>query len=147
MILTLQRRPSVGRATIGELSEAGARLCYTLEDQIREIPGRPVAEWKSYGSTAIPAGRYRLTLDHSPRFGPDTLTLWGVPGFTGVRMHAGNTHEDSEGCPLLGLRVTDTEIVGGTSRAAVALVKQRVGRAMAAGELVWVDVINPLMEA
>jgi hypothetical protein len=35
------------------------------EDEIREIPGRPVAEWKVHGKTAIPAGRYRITLEAS----------------------------------------------------------------------------------
>lgn len=143
MLLTLQRRPSAGETTIGELSEQGVRLCYTLEDMIREIPGRPVSEWKIHGRTAIPAQRYRVTLEDSPRFGPATLTLWGVPGFTGVRMHAGNTHEDTEGCPLLGLELAGSTIKGGTSRPAVALVKQRVGAAQAAGELVWMDILNP----
>ena len=42
MKLTLNRRPSVGGATIGELLEDGARLCFTLEDEIREQPGVPV---------------------------------------------------------------------------------------------------------
>lgn len=145
MILTLQRRPSVRGATIGELFRHGDpdRICYTLEDEIRQVPGRPVSEWKVYGKTAIPVGRYRITLEHSPRFGPGTLTVWGVPGFTGVRMHGGNRHEDTEGCPLLGLQVTDHTIVGGTSRPAVDLVKRLVGADIAAGNKVWLDIKNP----
>lgn len=143
MMLTLQRRPSVASTTIGELLEDGARLCFTLEDQIREVPGRPVAEWKVHGRTAIPAGRYRLILENSPRFGPDTLTIPSVPGFVGVRMHAGNTHADTEGCPLLGMQVAGAGIVGGTSRPAVALVKQRIAAAQRAGEFVWLQIINP----
>lgn len=143
MILTLKRRPSAGGATIGELLADGVLLCYTLEDQIREVPGRPVDEWKVAGQTAIPARRYRITLETSPRFGPNTLTVWGVPGFSGVRMHAGNRAEDTEGCPLLGLQVSGNTIVGGTSRPAVDLVRQRVAAAGAAGRSVWMDVVNP----
>lgn len=143
MIWTLQRWPTVAESTIGELFEQGVRLCYTLEDAIRQVAGQPVAAWKIHGRTAIPVGRYRITLENSPRFGPDTLTVWNVPGYTGVRMHAGNTHADTEGCPLLGMDVTGNTIKGGTSRPAVALVRQRVAEAMRVGELVWMDVVNP----
>ena len=99
--------------------------------------------WKIHGETAIPVGRYRITLESSPKFGPDTLTVWNVPGFDGVRMHAGNTAEDTEGCPLLGLRVTDDQIVGGTSRSAVLLVQGQVRRAIEQGDKVFMDVVNP----
>ena len=143
MMLTLQRKPSVDGATIGELLLDGIRMVYTLEDEIREVPGRPVEEWKIHGETAIPVGRYRITLESSPKFGPDTLTVWNVPGFDGVRMHAGNTAEDTEGCPLLGLRVTDDQIVGGTSRSAVLLVQGQVRRAIEQGDKVFMDVVNP----
>lgn len=143
MKLVLNRRPSLGGATIGELLEDGTRLCYTLEDEIRERVGEPVANWKIRGATAIPSGEYRVTLEHSPRFGPDTLTINGVPGFVGVRIHGGNRHEDTEGCPLLGLRVTDTTIVGGTSAPAVGLVKARVRAALASGQHVLLTINNP----
>lgn len=143
MKLTLNRRPSIGGATIGELLEDGVRLCWTLEDEIRERVGEPVANWKIRGATAIPAGEYRVTLEHSPRFGPDTLTINNVPGFTGVRMHAGNTSDQTDGCSLLGLRVTETSIVGGTSAPAVALVKARVRAALQAGQHVLLSINNP----
>lgn len=143
MKLTLNRRPSIGGATIGELVEDGVRLCWTLEDEIRERVGEPVANWKIRGATAIPAGEYRVTLEHSPRFGPDTLTINNVPGFTGVRMHAGNTSDQTDGCPLLGLRVTETSIVGGTSAPAVALIKARVRAALQAGQHVLLSINNP----
>lgn len=144
MKLTLNRRPSLGGATIGELLENGTRICFTLEDEIREIPGLPVGNWKVKGATAIPAGEYRVTLEDSPRFGPGTLTINNVPGYVGVRMHAGNTSDETDGCPLLGLRVTANSIVGGTSRPAVALVQQRVRAALASGEQVWIDINNPV---
>lgn len=144
MILTLQRdTPAGADRTFGRLlSTDGQQLCFTLEDPVREIAGQPVDAWKIKGQTAIPAGRYRVTLERSPRFGPDTLTVHQVPGFVGVRIHAGNTEHDTEGCPLLGTAINDHGIVGGTSRPAVSLVKHVVRMAQERGEWVFLDVRN-----
>lgn len=146
MQLTLRRSHAVGNRTFGELLHNGKRLCYTLEDQVREVPGRPVAEWKVHGQTAIPAGRYAITLENSPRFGANTLTVNAVPGFGGVRMHAGNTVDDTEGCPLLGMAINDGGIVGGTSRPAVDLVKTVVRLGIQNDGGVVMAVTNPLPE-
>jgi len=143
MILILQRYQGNEFRTFGKLlAPDGHRLCYVLEDAQREVEGQPVSAWKIPGKTAIPAGEYRITLENSPRFGPDTLTVVGVPGFVGVRMHAGNTEADTEGCPLLGLEVTPTGIMGGTSRPAVQLVKELVRQAINSGEVVLMRVVN-----
>lgn len=142
MKLTLQRRPSIGGATIGKLYIDGVYACATLEDEVREIEGVPVSAWKIKGATAIPSGEYRVTLEDSNRFGPDTLTIHDVPGFQYIRMHAGNTSADTEGCPLLGMQSTETTLIGGTSRPAVALVKSEVQRAIRAGETVTIDINN-----
>jgi len=147
MKLTLQRRPSVGGATIGKLYIDGVFACFTLEDEIREIAGVSVVDWKIKGHTAIPAGLYRITLEHSGRFGPDTLTINDVPGFKYIRMHAGNTAADTEGCPLLGMQATEVSLIAGTSRPAVALVKGEVIRAMREGEAVTIDIYNPTAAA
>tara|TARA_R110000868_G_scaffold134964_2_gene347261 strand:- start:404 stop:856 length:453 start_codon:yes stop_codon:yes gene_type:complete len=142
--LILQRTHAVGPATFGELRYArnNVLICYTLEDEVREVEGEPVASWKIKGSTAIPAGFYNLTLDHSPRFGPNTLTVNDVRGFSGVRMHAGNTSDDTEGCPLLGMKINDQGIVGGTSKPAVEIVKRIVQDGINGGEMTFVDVRN-----
>lgn len=147
MKLTLQRTRQLGPKTFGRLLVDGVFMCYTLEDEIREVPGVPVADWKIKGQTAIPRGTYRVTLERSARFGPETLTVHDVPGFTAIRMHAGNTVADTEGCPLLGMAISDTGIVGGTSKPAVVLVKQSVGQALANGEVVMMDVVNPVVAA
>lgn len=150
MRLTVQRSPSVGGATIGKLYIDGAFVCHTLEDEVRELPGVPVAAWKIHGETAIPSGVYRVILESSQRFGPDTITLCDVPGFAYIRAHAGNTADHTEGCLLLGMRATDVSLVGGTSRPAVALVKAEVRKALDQGRQVWVEIINPpsnIMEA
>lgn len=144
MILTLERYELGERRTFGKLLDpSGNRLCYVLEDPVREVPGQPVSAWKIPGQTAIPQGLYALTLESSPRFGPDTLTVNAVPGFVGVRMHAGNTELDTEGCPLLGMQVTPFGIAGGTSRPAVELVRNLVRASIRKGDAVQLRVTNP----
>ena len=145
---TLQRTHHAGPSCFGKLFVNGEFVCYTLEDEVREQLGRPVADWKIKAATAIPstlyAGKpYPLTLEHSNRFGPDTLTVRDVPGFEGVRMHAGNTTADTEGCPLLGMAVNDAGIVGGTSRPAVQTVKDLVRGIYVRGGTAVLFVNNP----
>lgn len=94
--------PSLHGTTIGELYIDGRAFCYTLEDEIREVEGRPVSEWKIPGRTAIPFGKYKVEVTYSNRFKEDLPLVMGVPGFSGIRFHAGNTAEDTEGCILVG---------------------------------------------
>jgi hypothetical protein len=139
----LIERYQTGPATLGKLFIDGQFVCYTLEDPVREIPGQPVSTWKIHGKTAIPSGDYRVSLEHSPRFGPDTLTIHSVPGFVGVRMHGGNTVDNTEGCPLLGLELQGNTIKGGTSRPAVDIVKRAVKMAQNACETIRITIKNP----
>lgn len=79
---------------------------YSLEDTVREpFPWEkqePVLKWKIPGRTAIPRGKYKIGWTWSNRFKKPTLELYSVPGFSGIRIHAGNSSEDTEGCILLG---------------------------------------------
>ena len=142
MRLTLTRMTSVNGATVGTLTNAdGDHLCYTLEDMVREVPGQPVGNWKIAGRTAIPRGTYRVVFVNSPRFGPGTLSLRDVPGFEAIRMHAGNTAADTEGCILLGLGATESgTLTGGTSRPALEKVKAIVHAAIDLGDAVWLEI-------
>lgn len=67
----------------------------TLEDPVRGV--------KVAGDTAIPAGRYRVIVSVSAKFGRLLPLLLDVPNFRGVRMHRGNKTIDTRGCPLVGL--------------------------------------------
>lgn len=82
--------------TIGKLFIDGAYFCDTLEDAVRP------AGVKIAGKTAIPAGTYLVKKTMSPRFKKVLPEILNVPNYTGVRIHAGNTAADTEGCLLLG---------------------------------------------
>ncbi|MCC7132472.1 MAG: hypothetical protein IT352_07505 [Gemmatimonadales bacterium] len=140
--LLLRREPSANGRTFGTLFVGGARQCDTLEDVVREVPGQPVAMWKVKGQTAIPAGRYRVTLQDSPKFGPDTLTITAVPGFDYIRIHAGNTAAHTDGCPLVGSGRAGDTLTG--SKVALAALKSRVLPAFRAGQEVWITIDNPV---
>lgn len=87
------------KCTHGSLFIDGNFECYTLEDKDR---GLESGGKKVYGSTAIPNGSYKAVIDFSPRFKKDMIHILDVPGFVGIRIHAGNTSEDTEGCILVG---------------------------------------------
>jgi hypothetical protein len=89
--------------TLGKVFVNDSYVCETLEDFVREIPGKPTADWKIKGYTAIPVGTYKMTLSMSAHFGKVLPELHDVPGYEGVRIHSGNTSADTEGCLLLGL--------------------------------------------
>lgn len=141
MELTLNRLESDGHRTHGDLFVDDVWQCYTLEDRIREVAGEPVELWKVKGETAIPGGHYRVILVTSTRFGPDTLSLEDVPGFAAIRMHAGNTEADTEGCILVGKVRADASIL--RSREALAELKPKVKAAIDAGDQVWITINNP----
>lgn len=138
MKLTVQRKWQQASCTIGALRVDDSPECYTLEDQVREVSGQPVASWKVFGQTAIPRGIYRVRISHSPHFGRDLPELLDVPGFEGVRIHPGNVAADTEGCILVGMdRLADSI---GRSRLAFEPLFAKITQALARGELVSIEV-------
>jgi hypothetical protein len=119
LVLELTRTWYTAASTIGELTIDGKFECYILEDADRLRKRRK----KEYGKTAIPRGTYEIRLTYSPRFKKKLPLLANVPGFTGIRIHAGNTAEDTEGCLLPGLTRSEN-FVGQSKRALGKLIKQ-----------------------
>lgn len=92
--------------TIGRMSLNNEYFCDTLEDtdrglkdtmQVNEILAKKVK-----AQTAIPTGKYDVILTFSPKFKRVLPLLLNVKCYEGVRIHAGNSAEDTEGCLLVG---------------------------------------------
>jgi len=94
--LKILRKEFSEKSTISDFFIDNTFFSYCLEDMIRE-PGVKIA-----GKTAIPEGRYQVIIDQSTRFKRAMPHVLNVPGFEGIRIHAGNIDKDTEGCPLLG---------------------------------------------
>jgi hypothetical protein len=139
--LTLLRFPSLKDATLGGLLVDERFQCFALEDEYREI--------KVPGETRIPAGTYRITLQKAGKLHekyaakyPEhrgMLTLVGVPDFTGVMLHVGNTDRDSAGCILVGdMAMANGEL--GQSVVAYRKLYGIVSNAILAGEGATIEV-------
>lgn len=103
MKLTVARERSAVGAIVGMLAIDDAPWCFTLERDGREIP----------------AGSYRVVISESERVKAGTLwsphepylpELLFVPHRTGIRIHAGNAFENTQGCILVGLQRTGQTI-------------------------------------
>lgn len=105
MKLTLKRIALRPTYTIGKLYINDAYFCDTIEDTVRDTNKNGKfdnVEKKVHSKTAIPYGTYEIKWTYSPRFKKYTPQLMNVPSFEGIRIHAGNTSADTEGCLILG---------------------------------------------
>jgi hypothetical protein len=143
MDLVLRRRILTARSTIGALEVDGQFECLTLEDQVRRDPNpaTPANEAKIPGQTAIPAGKYRVIVNHSARFQRLLPLLLDVPGFAGVRIHPGNTAEHTEGCILVGDEEGRDFI--GNSRLAFNRLYPKIMAAFAKREPILLEILDP----
>lgn len=135
--MVLKRIRLTEERTIGELSIVGTDFkCFTLEDAVR-APGVKIA-----GKTAIPAGLYTVIVTQSPKFKTRLPILLNVPGFEGIRIHAGNTEADTSGCILVGRALGN----GATlleSRAALNELVPKIVEGSKIDDGCWIDVRNP----
>lgn len=128
MELVLQRDPAELGAIMGTLFISDQFFCYTLENE----------------ADAIELGRYQVVINKSQRsvqgklWSPkDNLLpeLVGVEGRDGIRIHAGDTKDDVEGCIAVGLVKQDDAIFN--SRTALALIMVKL---MGSGEDNWITI-------
>jgi hypothetical protein len=124
--------------TAGKVYADGNFVCYSLEDEVREIDGNSVSSWKIHGKTAIPRGRYEVVLSHSPRFKRILPELKNVDGFTAIRSHRGNKADHSEGCILVGMNDgNDKDAWLGSSAPAETLLIETIDKAIKQGKKVY----------
>lgn len=135
MKLLLQREVLTPSSSIGKLYVNSLFECFTLEDYDARLEegGTKVA-----GSTAIPRGTYRVILDYSNRFKRVLPRLLDVPNYVGVRIHPGNTSEDTEGCILTGTGTAPDRLYN--SRAAFEKLFNKLEQADESGEEIWITI-------
>ena len=135
MKLTLRRETFAPRYTEGKLYANGKYIADTLEDTFRDL----TKQKKVYGETAIPAGVYQVKVTMSNRFKKLMPILIDVPGFEGVRVHAGNKPEDTEGCILIGVKASAGLLT--RSREKTQAVYDLIQNALNNREMVQIEVI------
>lgn len=141
MTIRIVREPTTQETTMGVVFTDGVFYAFSLEDAVREVDGQPVDAWKVPGMTAIPAGRYPVTLTWSPRFERVLPEVQNVPGFSGVRIHPGNSHRDTEGCILVG--VQRSSVMLQDSKRACDRLQAMLLAAELGGAENWLTVENP----
>lgn len=119
MKLKLIRKNYTQNSTTGELFIDDEFFCYTLEDTVR-------AEGiKVKAHTAIPSGNYKVKVTMSSRFKREMPMIYSESNgfelkangisFKGIRLHGGNTHANTEGCPLVAYRKLNNDTIQGTA--------------------------------
>jgi len=141
--ITLQRIRDDGEATLGVLY-IDNQICFTLEDQHQAL--------KIPGETRIPAGRYYINRRRRGKFYEAYKARWqhdyaleiiGVPQFTDVLIHTGNTDDHTAGCVLVGITAdASIEATIGKSRAAYLMVWQSINAAFDRDEKVRINIID-----
>lgn len=136
----VQKSPN---ATLSVLFVNNREYGYVLEDTdrglVQSMPLDEIHRIKVPSRTAIPVGRYRVAFTWSNRFKREMIILIDVPGFSGIRSHAGNWHTNTEGCLLPGLKygLENGDFMVGDSRKACIQLDKAVLAALDAGEEVW----------
>ena len=114
-------------------------FCDTLEPTWRDYEH---GAYKVKGRSAIPEGRYAVVISYSPKFKAWLPILLGGPEFNrkwqGIRIHAGNCSEDTEGCILVGKNREVGKVLD--SRIWVHRLKQKIVEAKEKGEAVWLTI-------
>lgn len=106
MRLTLIRIANKPTYTIGKLYIDGCYYCDVLEDVDRGLDDSmsvdEILKKKIKDNTAIPTGIYPVKITYSPKYKKLMPLVDNVKGYSGIRIHSGNTHKDTSGCLLVG---------------------------------------------
>ena len=152
MELKLVRKYLKSEYTIGHLYINGKFYCDVLEDKVRDTNKdgdlNDVGETKVYGHTAIPYGRYRVSVKvRSPKFSLRPEYLWcagylprllDVPHFDGILIHSGSTAEHTEGCLLVGENKMKGQLIN--SMATLRKLYAELKLADSKGEEIWISI-------
>jgi hypothetical protein len=144
MELQLKRETFTEQSTIGTLSIEGKFECFILEDKDRGLNDNLTLEQilkvKVYGKTAIPYGRYEVDWTMSARFKVMMPILLNVKGYSGIRIHKGNTEIDSLGCLLCGTRKKNNMVTESTL--ATKNLYAKIENAKKQGQRIFITIVR-----
>jgi hypothetical protein len=136
MKLLVQREIFSSISTIGTLYIDGVKECHTLEDRDRHLEE---GGEKVYGETAIPRCKDKVVIiTFSNRFKKPMPLLVDVPQFEGIRIHPGNTDQNTEGCILVGVGIGQDTLYN--SRQAYERLFNKLEAAEALGEEITIEI-------
>ena len=138
--------------TIGKLYVDYHYFCDTLEDKVRDYNKdgdlNDVGEGKVYGKTAIPYGRYEITMKvQSPKYSQRASYAWckgylprllNVPHFEGILIHSGNDETHSHGCLLVGENKVKGKVIN--SMETLKRLHRILKSASDSGEKIWITI-------
>ena len=142
MELYLKRETFTEQSTIGKLSIDGQFECFILEDKDRGLHDKmsisEIEAHKVFGKTCIPYGRYEIDWTMSARFKKMMPILLKTPGYSGVRIHTGNSEKDTLGCLLPGKKRANNMVTEST--AATNLLYSKIQTAKSRGEKIFITI-------
>ena len=142
MELRLERKYRSSKYCIDKLYINGKYFSDALEDPDRGLTDsmslEEIKKIKVKGNTCIPYGTYNVTITYSPRFKKNLPLINNVKGFDGIRIHSGNTPQDTEGCLLLGFNKVKGQVVD--SRVTVSKFITQMQQALNKGEKVTITI-------
>lgn len=152
MKLTLKRIALRDTYTIGKLYLNDTYFCDTLEDKVRDNNKdgdlNDVGEGKVYGKTAIPYGKYEITMKvQSPKYSQRASYAWckgylprllKVPHFEGILIHSGNDATHSAGCILVGENKVKGQVIN--SMATIKRLVPILKHASDNNEKIWITI-------
>ena len=137
--LYIAKEPDGNNPGLGQPLTKGLQICDTLEPTWRDYKN---GAYKVKGRSAIPEGRYAVVISWSPKLGAWLPILLGGPEFNkqwqGIRIHAGNTAKDTQGCILVGQNREVGKVLD--SRKWLYELKQKIVEAKDRGEAVWLTI-------
>jgi hypothetical protein len=146
MIVRVQRVENYENYTLGLLYIDGKLEAFTLEDEKRDV--------KIMSKTRIPEGVYDARLQLAGKlhtkykakfsFHKGMIHLQGVPNFSGIMLHIGNTDRDTAGCILVGNAHKINRNFISESTQAYTRVYNRIAAALLAREKVQFLIVDEL---
>ena len=142
MELRLERKYRNNNYCIDKLYINGKYFSDVLEDPDRGLTDtmslEEIKKVKIKGNTCIPYGTYNITITYSPRFKKNLPLLNNVKGFDGIRIHSGNTPQDTEGCLLPGFNKVKGQVID--SRVTTDKLIAQIQQALNKGEKVTITI-------